>query len=239
MGLKSRGKQTVARGLQLCCAGVAVLAVAFVVPPGAASWLGLLLEFIGRTCCLAVPRESRCLGLVRASVLCSLIPFALMLMLVALFPHYYLIVFFIVFFAAPLTVLAHVLFLIAVRRLAGYLGQPRLASAARSILIAGLCTLAFLIGWQNLPMALDRLFPFTGQGNLFSNPWWRLIMQITRFAMRVLLVTYAYAIYRLGKAVVDHDDSRGVRPDEAEHAGTKPGPNADIEKLLELYDGVP
>jgi hypothetical protein len=72
-----RGLATVTRGLQFFCAGSVVLAVALIVPLGAAPWLGILLDFIGRTCCLTVPRKSWCLGLVRASVLCSLIAFAL------------------------------------------------------------------------------------------------------------------------------------------------------------------
>jgi hypothetical protein len=43
----------------------------------------------------------------------------------------------------------------------------------------------------------------------------------------------------LREAAIDHGDKRGVRLDEAELAGTKPGPNADIERLLELYDELP
>jgi len=125
--------------LQFFCAGLVVLAVGLIVPLGAAPF-GIVLDFIGRSCCLAVPRKSRCLGLVRASILCSLIAVALILIMLAYFKYDHgSIALSIVDLAASLTVAAHVLFLIAVRRLAEYVGQPRLASAARSILMAGLC----------------------------------------------------------------------------------------------------
>jgi len=243
MSPEFRGLATVTRGLQFFCAGLVVLAGALTVSPGAAPF-GIVLDFIGRSCCLAVPRKSRCLGLVRASILCSLIAVALILIILAYFKYDHgSIALSIVDLAASLTVAAEVLFLIAVRRLAEYVGQPRLASAARSILMAGLCFSAFVIGLTFLVRALSRLFPATGPGALFLNPWGFLlipILWISWFAAAVIVSIYAYIVFKLShelrKAAIEYGDKRGARPDEAEHAGTKPGPNADIEKLLELYD---
>jgi hypothetical protein len=93
-----------------------------------------------------------------------------------------------------------------------------------------------------LPRALSRLFPATGPGALFLNPWGflaALVFPIAPVAMAVLISIYANLIYKLRKAVVDYDDGRGVRPDAAEHAGRKPASNADIERLLGLYDERP
>jgi hypothetical protein len=195
--------------------------MALVVPWVSNAWsLGFLLDFAGRACCLAVPRKSRCLGLVRASLLCSLIPLALISIPIP---------FLSLLSAAPSFVTAQILFLIAVRRLAEYVGQPRLASAARSILIAGLCTLAFLIGLSFQARALLRLFPeMGGPGALF--------FRIPEFATAALSAIYIYIIYKLRTAVVDYDDSRRNRPDTAEHTGRKPASNADIERLLGRYD---
>jgi hypothetical protein len=204
MGQKSGGLATVARGLQLVCAGLAVSAVGVFLP------LGLLLSFIGMTCCLAVPRKSRCLGLVRASLLCYLIALASVLILFTYFRYDAGPIGSSVALSGPLFIVAaQILFLIAVRRLAEYVGQPRLAGAARSILIAGLCTLAFPIGLSFLPRALSRLFPATGPGALFLNPWGflvHLVVVIAALATAVLLLVYAHLIYKLSKAVVDYDD---------------------------------
>jgi hypothetical protein len=67
----------VARGLFFICAGSVLLLAGMVIVPVAAT-LGLLcgvLVLIGRISCLAVPRESGCLGIIRGSVLCTLLGF--------------------------------------------------------------------------------------------------------------------------------------------------------------------
>jgi len=103
-----------------------------------------------------------------------------------------------------------------------------------------------VIGLPFLVRALSRLFPATGPGALFLNPWGLLLSSILRiawFAAAAMVSIYAYIVFRLShelrKAAIEYGDKRGARPDEAEHAGTKPGPNAGIEKLLELYDELP
>jgi hypothetical protein len=195
------------------------LAVDLIAPLGT-SLLWMLLDFIGRTYCLAVPRKSRCLGLVRASLLCSWIFLAVGLILPACFRYDNgSIASSLAFLAGPLNVAAQILFLIAVRRLAEYVGQPRLASAARSILIAGPCASVF--GLPVLPWALSRFVPAMGPGALFLNPWGFLLLciWIASFVSAVLTARYACIIsklsYELRKAAVDYDDNRGVRPDES------------------------
>jgi hypothetical protein len=185
-------------------------------------------------------------GLVRASLLCSLIAFVLILVFLTYSLHESSLGLPIIFLAPSLTVAAQVLFLIAVRRLAEYVGQPRLASAARSILMAGLYVAACVIGLIFLVQALSRLFRATGPGAVFLNPWGFLFVPIYGIAIlasAVIVLRYAYIVFKLShelrKAAIEHGNNRGVRPDEAEHAGTKPGRNADIEKLLELYDELP
>jgi hypothetical protein len=218
MGPESSGLGTVTRGLQVFGAGLAFLALDLIVPLGA-SLLWILLDFIGRTCCLAVPRKSRCLGLVRASLLCSWIDLALRWILPACLSYDNgSIASSIAFWAGPLPVAAQILFLIAVRRLAEYVGQPRLASAARSILIAGPCAWVFFL--PVLPWALSHFDHATGPGARFLNPWGFLLLciWITSFALAVLTARYASIIFKLSyelrKAAVDYDDNRGVRPDE-------------------------
>jgi hypothetical protein len=237
MGQTSGNLRTVARGLQFVCAGLAVSVVGVLAP------LALLLEFIGRACCLAVPRESRCLGLVRASLLCYLIDFAFSLIILGNFSdHAGPITRFIIFSTPVLGVAAEILFLIAVRRLAEYVGQPRLAGAARSILIAGLCILASTIGLFILPSALSQLFPARGPGALFLSPWGslvQLVLPIAAFAAAVLILIYAYIIYKLSKAVIEYDDGRGISSDALEDAGSKPASNADIDSLLGFVYELP
>jgi hypothetical protein len=193
---------------------LAFLALDLVVPLGA-SLLWILLDFIGRTCCLAVPRESRCLGLVRASLLCSWIDLALRWILPACLSYDNGSI---AFWAGPLPVAAQILFLISVRRVAEYVGQPRLASAARSILIAGPCAWVFVL--PALPRALSQFDHATGPGDSFLNPWGFLLLciWIASFALAVLTARYSYIIFKLShelrKAAVGYDDNRGVRPDE-------------------------
>jgi hypothetical protein len=97
-----------------------------------------------------------------------------------------------------LAVAAEVLFLIAVRRLAEYVGQPRLASAARSILMAGLCVPAFVIGFTLLPWALNRLFPTSGPVAVIQYVCSHLlifIFGIAWLALAVIEFRYAYIVF--------------------------------------------
>jgi hypothetical protein len=225
IGQKSGGLGTVAFGLQLFCAGLAVSALGVLAP------VGLVMSFFGMTCCLAAPRESRCLGLVRASLVCYLAALALVLIL-------FLFTYFsdgkgpiatLVVFSSPLfMVAAQILFLIGVRRLAEYVGQPRLSSGARSVLVAGLCFWAFVIGAVSLNPFGPLLVPIFG---------------IAALGSAAILLRYAYIIFKLSdvlrKAAFEHGENRGVRPGQPEHAATDPGRNADIEKLLQRHDELP
>jgi hypothetical protein len=186
---------TVARGLQFICVGSGLLLASIVAGPLAAPLVVLCgaLVLIGRIFCLAVPRKSGCLGIIRGSVLCTLIGFLLMLIVLA-FLRYdpdLIAVFFIPLFALA----GEILFLIFLRRLADHVGRPRLARRARSILIAGLVISALYAGLTYLAMhTLWQLVPLLGM--------------LSSMAVFAIVVLYAILINSVRRATLDYAASQ-------------------------------
>jgi hypothetical protein len=158
--------------------------------------LGLLcgvLVLIGRVFCLAVPRKSGCLGIIRGSVLCTLLGFLLMLIVLTFLRYERDLI--AVFFVPLFAVAGEILFLIFLRRLADHVGRPRLARRARSILIAGLVISALATGLTYLAMhTFWQLFTLIG-----------ILSSMAGFAIVVL---YAILINSVRRATLDYAASQ-------------------------------
>ena len=212
MGQETADLRRVARGLQLVFAELG-LYVAAIIAGVVALPLGLLPGVVGKIFCLAVPRKSEGLGIIRASVVCALLGFSLILIFIYAIlldrnDPALIVPIGIAFILISLAVAAsHILFLIFLRRLAKYVGSPRLARTARTIqiiVVAGLVITALLIGCTQMHFSIFVLITWI----LVSlSP---LLLPVARIALVGLFIMYAKLILELRRATLDYAASQSL-----------------------------
>jgi hypothetical protein len=210
--------RTVAWGLQLVYAGLIVIVLTVIVgfalgmySPGRVALLALggrlissLLDIIGKIRCLAVPEKLRVSGIVYNSMGCTVAGYVLILVGRSLPP------FEIANGADSLGELllaaAYVLFLIFLQRLAEFIGSPRLARKAKTILIVSI--VLGLLWFGSLGAVL--LVAAIGRKEIDVVSWIGPLWLMMGIAWLVLFITYANLITYLRRATLQYVESQAL-----------------------------